>query len=49
MKKTIRLTESELISVIKKVISEQTQPDITECFKKNGLKQPASCMASPMA
>ena len=49
MKKSIKLTESDLVSLIKRVISEQTQPDLTECFKKNGIKPPASCIQSPAA
>lgn len=33
MKKVIRLTESDLKRIVKRVISEQTKPDISECIK----------------
>jgi hypothetical protein len=32
MKKTIRLTESELINLVKRVINEQTAPKTPPCF-----------------
>ena len=51
MKKRIRLTESELINIIKRVLKEQTEqlPDpfkIVDCLQKNGITIPQSCIGS---
>ena len=50
MKKTIRLTESDLARIIKRVINEQGQSDPTGCFKaafeiqNMDFEIPKSCM-----
>ena len=50
--KVVRLTESELVKLVQKVLQEQTQPNnvkqIEDCFKKNfespNMKVPQSCI-----
>lgn len=53
MKRVIRLTESDLNRIVKKVLQEQSQPDpkkiVTDCFMQNlslkdVTKVPMSCM-----
>ena len=41
MKKVIRLTESDLSRIVKKVLKENESSD--NCFKKNGLPVPTGC------
>ena len=50
--KVVRLTESELVKLVQKVLQEQTQPSnvkqIEDCFRKNfespNMKVPQSCI-----
>jgi hypothetical protein len=43
-----RLNEYDINRIVRKVLSEQTQPnsEIETCFKKVGLKMPSACMGS---
>jgi len=44
MKKVIRLTESDLARIVKKVLKENESSESTDnCFKKNGLPVPTGC------
>jgi hypothetical protein len=42
MKKVIRLTESDLTRIVKRVIKEQAQPNLQDCLKGVGTV-PQSC------
>ena len=47
MKKIIRLTESDLTRIVKRVIKEETDAKgpIGDCFRSSGLPMPKSCAA----
>lgn len=47
MKKIIRLTESDLTRIVKRVIKEETDAKgpIGDCFRSSGLPMPKACAA----
>ena len=47
MKRIIKLTESDLTRIVRRVIMEQGSTDISKCFTDNGITQPTSCKSSP--